>query len=194
MPLQGSDALPISRAGTNYKILGSDILAYVQSNVGTGEYVVADITARNALNANMTLGDRVIVNDATGDATVTAGWAIYVWMAANTWRKVAEQEGLDVVVGGADLTMVVGATNIQVNSSSGSDIILPLATAALSGLQSPANFAKDNFLTVTAATDLDAIRTASHAAVTVSGTAASNPISIAGQILSFNIAALASAP
>ena len=115
MPLQGSDALPISRAGTNYKILGSDILAYVQSNVGTGEYVVADITARNALNANMTLGDRVIVNDATGDATVTAGWAIYVWMAANTWRKVAEQEGLDVVVGGADLTMAVGATNIQVN-------------------------------------------------------------------------------
>lgn len=194
MAFQGSDLFAISRAGTLYKVSGADVLAFVQANVGTGEYVVADIAARNALNANMTLGDRVIVNDATGDATVAAGWAIYVWLAANTWRKVAEQEGLDVIVGGTDLSIVQGAGNIQLNSSSGQDVALPLATGALAGLQSPANFAKEAFLTVTANTDLDAMRGASHAAVTLGGSGATNPLTLAGQQLGFSIANLTTAP
>jgi hypothetical protein len=49
-------------------------------------------------------------------------------------------------------------------------------------------------LTVTAATDLDAMRTTSHAAVTTAGTAATNPIVVTGQSLSFNIAGLTVAP
>jgi hypothetical protein len=194
MALQGSDAIAISRAGTLYKIVGSDILAYVQSNVGTGEYKVANIAARNALNANMSLGDRVLVDDATGDVTVGTGWAIYVWVASNTWTKVAEQEGLDVVIGGTNLTYTSGAGNGIVVSDTGTDATIPLATGVIAGLQSPANFAKDNFLTVTAATDLDALRTASHAAVTTAGTAATNPITVTGQALNFSIANLTTAP
>lgn len=193
MALQGSDYFAIVRGGAHYKLLASDILAYVEGQIGTTQFEVANITARNAL-ANVSIGDRVFVVDATGDATVGSGWAIYVNRGGSTWTKMAEQEGLDVVVGGASLGYVASATNGTVTSSSGSSATLPLATANNAGLQSPANFTKDNFLTVTANTDLDAMRAASHAAVTLAGSATTNPLTLSGQILGFNIANLTTAP
>lgn len=213
MALNGSDALPISRAGTNYKILGSDILAYIQANIGTSEYRVADIAARNALNTQLSSGDRVMVDDATADGTVVAGWALYMWLASNTWRKIAEQESLDITVGGAtNLTYTAGATQGIVVSDTGSDAIIPTVDAANAGLMLPAHKAKLDFLTVTVAfdadaakaklahiavtqaVDLDAIEAASHAAVTTVGSGATNPIIVTGQALSFDIAGLTSAP
>ncbi|MEQ1499421.1 MAG: hypothetical protein ABL914_12260 [Novosphingobium sp.] len=213
MAFNGSDYFQISRAGTNYKCLGSDVLAYVQSNLGTAEYRVADITARNALNAQLSAGDRVMVDDATLDGTVIAGWALYQWLASNTWRKIAEQESLDITVGGAtNLSYTAGPLQGIVVSDSGSDAILPAADAVNAGLMLPAHKAKVDFLTVTAAfdadaskaklaligvtqaVDLDVIEAASHAAVTTAGTAANNPIVATGQALSFNIAGLTSAP
>jgi hypothetical protein len=193
MAVQGADQFLIARAGTHYKVLGSDILAYVQANVGTSEYEVANITARNAL-ANLSVGDRVFVTDATTDATVSSGWAIYVYRGASTWTKVAEQEGLDVVVGGADLSYTSGAANGIVVSSSGADATIPAATGSIAGLMVPAQFNKLGFLTVTAATDLDAMRTASHAPATTSGSAATNPVTISGQAIGFSIANLTTAP
>lgn len=213
MSLNGSDALPISRAGANYKILGSDILAYIQTNLGTSEYRVADITARNALNASLSVGDRVMVDDATADGTVVAGWALYMWLASNTWRKMAEQESLDITVGGAtNLTYSASPVQGIVVSDTGSDATIPAVDAVNAGLMLPAQKAKIDFLTVTAAfdadaakaklahisvsqaVDLDAIEAASHAAVTTAGTAATNPIVATGQVLSFNIAGLTTAP
>lgn len=193
MAVQGSDLFIISRAGTHYKALGSDILAYIQANVGTSEYEVATIAARNALTG-LSVGDRVFVNDATGDATVTTGWAIYVYRGVSTWTKVAESEGLDVVVGGADLTYTSGAASGIVVSSSGADATIPAATASIAGLLLPAQFNKLGNITVTAATDLDALRTASHAAATTAGSASTNPIVVSGQALSFSIANLTTAP
>lgn len=213
MAFNGSDYLPISRAGTNYKILGSDILAYIQANLGTAEYKVADITARNALNSQLSAGDRVMVDDATADATVASGWALYQWIASNTWRKIAEQESLDITVGGAtNLAYTAGATQGIVTSDTGADAILPAVDGTNAGLMLPAHKtkldfltvtaafdadaikAKVNFLTVTQAVDLDAIEAASHAAVTTAGSGATNPIVATGQELSFNIAGLTSAP
>ena len=213
MALNGSDYFQISRAGTNYKVLGSDILAYIQGNIGTSEYRVADIAARNALNAQLSAGDRIMVDDATGDATVAAGWALYMWLGSNTWRKVAEQESIDITVGGAtNLTYTAGATQGIVVSDTGSDAIIPGVDGVNAGLMLPAHKAKIDFLTVTAAfdidaakaklalvtvtqaIDLDAIKAASHAAVTTSGTAQTNPIVVTGQALSFNIAGLTTAP
>lgn len=193
MAVQGSDLFVISRAGTLYKTLGSDILAYIQSNVGTSEYEVATIAARNALTG-LSVGDRVMVNDATGDATVASGWAIYVYRGVSTWTKMAEQEGLDVVVGGCDLSYTSGAANGIVVSSSGADATLPAAAASIAGLMVPAQFNKLAFLTVTAATDLDALRTASHAAATTTGSASTNPVTISGQAIGFSIANLTTAP
>lgn len=193
MAVQGSDLFLISRAGTHYKVLGSDVLAYVQANVGTSEYEVATIAARNALTG-ISVGDRVFVTDATTDATVASGWAIYVNRGASTWTKVAEQEGLDVVVGGANLAYTSGASSGIVTSSSGSSATIPAATASIAGLIVPAQFNKLGFLTVTAATDLDAMRGASHAAATVSGSASTNPVTISGQAIGFSISNLTTAP
>ncbi len=58
----------------------------------------------------------------------------------------------------------------------------------------PAQFDKLSFLTVTAATNLDTLRTTCHAAATVSGSAATNPVTISGQAIGFSISNLATAP
>jgi hypothetical protein len=192
MAFQGSDAFAISRAGTLYKTLGSDVLAYIQANVGTSEYEVADIAARNALTG-VSVGDRVFVINATGDATVSTGWAIYVWRGA-AYTKVAEEEGLDVVVGGTNLTYTAGASSGIVVSSTGTDATLPAGDGTNAGLLVPAQFNKLGFIAITQAVDLDALETASHAAVTTAGSASTNPITVSGQVLSFNIANLTSAP
>ena len=192
MALLGSDNLAIDRGGTLYRILGSDVLSYVESQIGTSQYEVADITARDALSG-LSVGDRVFVVDASTDATVTSGWAIYVWRGS-AFTKMAEEEGLDVSVGGANLGYSAGATNGVVTSSTGTDATLPLADGTNAGLLGPADFTKLSNLTVTSATDLDAIRAASHAAVTTAGSATNNPIVVSGQELSFSIANLTGAP
>lgn len=195
MAFQGSDSIMLSRAGTLYKANGSDILAYVSQNLGTSNYRVANIAARNALDATMSLGDKVMVDDATADATVSSGWAMYQWLASNSWRKIAEQESLDISVAGqTNLTYSASPTNGVVISDTGADATLPLADATNAGLLAPAGFSKLGFISVTGATDLDAIRAASHAAVTLSGTASTNPITLTGQQLGFSIANLTAAP
>lgn len=191
MALQGSDYFIIERAGAVYHTLSSDILAYIEENVGTSQFEVADITARNAL-ANISLGDRVFVVDASADATVDTGWAIYVWRGS-AWTKVAEEEGLDVVAGVTNLDYTAASTQGTVTSSSGTNAVLPAADGTNAGLMVPAQFTKLGHVTVTATTDLDAIRTASHAAVTLTGNANTNPLTMAGQALGFSISQLTAA-
>lgn len=211
MAVTGTDFFVISRAGTNFKVSGADVLAYMNANLGTSQYNVADITARNAL-ANMTAGDRVYVASAVGDATVTSGWAIYIYMSPGVWTKVAEQEAMDVSAGGANLTYTPGATQGIVVSDSGSDATIPTVDATNAGLMLPAHKAKldfltvtagisldamkvkSDFLTVTAATNLDTLRGASHAAATTGGSALTNPLVVTGQVLTFDIAGLTAAP
>lgn len=195
MAVQGSDSFVISRGGTLYKTLASDILAYVQSQTGTSEYRVADITARNALNSGMSVGDRVMVDDATADGTVTAGWALYQWLSSGVWRKIAEQESLDITVGGAtNLSYSESPTNGVVTSDTGTDATIPAADGTNAGLLTPSQFTKLGYITITQAVDLDAIETASHAAVTLTGSSSTNPLTLSGQTLGFSIANLTSAP
>lgn len=192
MAVQGSDFFIIERAGAVYHALASDILAYVESQIGTTQFEVADITARNALT-NLSIGDRVFVVDASADATVDAGWAIYVWRGS-AFTKVAEEEGLDVAVGGANLGYTAAPTQGTVTSSTGTDAVIPAADGTNAGLMVPAQFTKLGNLTVTAATDLDAIRATSHAAVTLTGNANTNPLTLSGQVVGFSISQLTAAP
>lgn len=195
MAVQGSDSFVISRGGVLYKTLASDILTYVETQIGTSQYRVANIAARNALDSGMSVGDRVMVDDATADATVSSGWALYQWLSSGTWRKIAEQESLDVsVAANTNLAYSPGATNGVVTSDTGTDATIPAADGTNAGLMVPAQFNKLANITVTAATDLDAIRSASHAAVTTAGSASTNPITVSGQQLNFSIANLTSAP
>jgi len=193
MALQSSDNFIIERGGNVFRTLASDIRDYLEAEIGAvATYDVADITARNAL-AGLNIGDRVFVIDASADATVDVGWAIYVWRGS-AFTKVAEEEGLDLVTGGTDLSYTASATQGVVVSSSGSDATIPASTGTNAGLMVPAQFDKLGNLTVTAATDLDAIRTASHAAVTLAGTTSTNPLTISGQAVGFSISQLTLAP
>jgi hypothetical protein len=174
MALTGTDQFVIERGGTVYSVLSSDMLAYIQANIGTSEYEVADITARNALTG-LSTGDRVFVVDASADATVDAGWAIYIWRGA-AFTKVAEAEMLDITAGGADLTYTASPTQGVVTSSTGTNATLPAADGTNAGLMLPAQF------------------TALHAAVTRGGTTNNNPIVVTGQVLTFSISNLTAAP
>jgi hypothetical protein len=109
MALHGSDYMIIERAGAVYHVLGSDILAYIEENLGTSQFQVADITARNALTG-LSVGDKVFVEDASADATITAGWAIYRWLGL-AWAKIAEQEALDVKFQLHDEVTLTGTVN-----------------------------------------------------------------------------------
>lgn len=66
--------------------------------------IAANIAARNAL-ASADFNQLVLVLDATGDGTVAAGAASYVFRNSdNSWIKVAEYEAMDVALTWASIT------------------------------------------------------------------------------------------
>lgn len=66
--------------------------------------IVPDIAARNDLEATADHNLMVLVIDATGDNTVTAGSALYALdYVGETWHKLAEYESMDVVLDWDDL-------------------------------------------------------------------------------------------
>ena len=83
---------------TTHKVL----LSALPDTVRAGVTYVADITARDALTGDALTG-LVFVIDATADATVDSGAAMYAWDAtlnsnAGGWVKIAEHESLDIDV------------------------------------------------------------------------------------------------
>ena len=59
--------------------------------------IVADIAARDALTSSLTANTFVFVQDASADATVDAGSALYLFNNANdTFIKVSEYESMDL--------------------------------------------------------------------------------------------------
>jgi len=191
MALGGTDYMLVQQGVTLKKTTLSDMVTYMQDQLGTVEYTAADITARDATSLTNTLsvGDRVFVTNASGDSTVSSGWAIYRW-DGSSYTKIAEQEGLDVGTT-TNLGYTSSATQGTVTSSTGSDATLPAATASIAGLLLPAGFTKLGHISVTQAVDLDALETASHAAVTISTTGdADSLLTLSGQSLGFNISTL----
>lgn len=192
MAINSTDLFIIERSGVNYSATANDISNFVQTQIGTSEYEVADIPARNALTG-LTLGDTVFVTDATGDATVDAGWALYRWMGS-AFTKIAEEESLDIVIANTDLSYVASPTQGVIQSSTGNNATVPAADATNAGLMVPAQFNKLTNITVTSPVDLDAINTASHAAVTLAGNVNNNPLTLAGQEMGFSISQLTACP
>ena len=83
---------------TTHKVL----LSALPDTVRAGVTYVADITARDALSAEQKKSLAFVI-DATGDATVTRGAAMYGWdetanSNAGAWIKIAEVESLDLNV------------------------------------------------------------------------------------------------
>lgn len=66
--------------------------------------IVPDVAARDTLVATAETNLMVLVVDATGDATVGIGSALYALdFVATTWHKLAEYESMDVVLDWNDL-------------------------------------------------------------------------------------------
>jgi hypothetical protein len=193
MAIQSSDNFIIERGGTPFRALAADIRDYIDEELGiVAEYPVADIAERNALTG-LNIGDRVFVNDATGDATVTSGWAIYVWRGS-AFSKTAEEEGLDVVGGGANLSYTASPTQGVVVSSSGTDATLPAANGTNAGLMVPSQFDKLGNIGISQPINIDAVASVAHPAVTLSGTTTINPLTLTGQTVGFSISQLSLAP
>ena len=98
--LTNSDATDIRHILTK-----ADISSLIATSLQSYSFieVVADITARNALNPTKNIA--ALVLNATGDATVAAGSAMYVWVQANTaWTKISEFESLDLTLTWASIT------------------------------------------------------------------------------------------
>jgi len=80
--------------------------------------IVADITARDALIATLDANAMILVVDATGDATVTAGSALYAYAAdTETIYKIAEYESMDVVLQWSDLQGGPTSTPAQIDNA-----------------------------------------------------------------------------
>lgn len=82
--------------------------------------IVANITERNALTPTRNI--QVLVQDATGDATVSSGAATYIYnYSATTWVKIAEYESLDATVSWSNVsgrpTSTPGAIDAAVTNS-----------------------------------------------------------------------------
>lgn len=77
----------------------SEITDMINTSIGnfTNIQLAADITARDALS--LTRNALVLVLDATDDATVSNGAALYLYDVATTaWHKVSEFESMDVTL------------------------------------------------------------------------------------------------
>jgi hypothetical protein len=117
-------------------------------------------------------------------ATTPTNGQVYVYNASlGRWEPGTVSGGGG---GGGSTDLAVDnrtSTTLDILSSSGMATTLPFATNLLAGLQIAADKAKSDFVTVTQAVDLDALETASHAAVTKTG---QNYITLSGQAITVN--------
>lgn len=171
MAIQTTDIFIVQRSGTQYQMTADQIADFVGA---IKDYSVADIVARDALS-NLNIGDRVFVTDATADATVDAGWAVYRVQSTgpNVFEKIQEQESLDIAISGSDLSYTPAPGQGTIVNSGGNNAVIPLASSINAGLMPPAAF--------------DAV----HDAATAGLTPGTNPINVAGnQQITFDIAQL----
>lgn len=98
----------------------ADVQAMISAGIAasnTGVRVVDDIAARNALTP--TQGQHVLVLNATGDPTVAAGAASYVWRGApvSQWVKLTEHESMDVALTWANVSGRPTATPAAIDAA-----------------------------------------------------------------------------
>lgn len=80
--------------------------------------IVPDIAARDALIATLEANAMILVVDATGDPTVTAGSALYAYaFDTETTYKIAEYESMDVVLQWSDLQGGPTSTPAQIDNA-----------------------------------------------------------------------------
>lgn len=144
MALLNTDLFLVERSGVKYNLTADQIATFVGA--------VKDLTATSYANmlagtfvggATAKTGDRVFVADATGDASVVSGWAIYriSTVLPIVVNKIQEQEGLDLVISTVtNLSYTPSPTGGVVESDNGTDANIPLVNGTNAGLASPSMF------------------------------------------------------
>lgn len=80
--------------------------------------IVATIAARNTLAATLNRNVLVLVTDATGDATVATGAALYAFNnTGDTWAKISEFESMDVTLAWASIQNRPASTVSQIDAA-----------------------------------------------------------------------------
>lgn len=185
MALQNTDLFIVERAGVQYKMTADQIAEFVGAVKDFTAATIADRDAGTLIPAGIApkAGDRIFVTDASGDNTpgaeVDSGWAVYrvVSVGPDVYEKIQEQESMDLTISAsANLGYVAGPASGTVTSDSGTNATIPLADGTNAGLASPEMFNNN------------------HVAVTTGLTAASNPINVAGQELTFGVTQLTALP
>lgn len=93
-----------------------DAALNAQASASTSIQIVDTIAARDALTKKN--GMEVLVLDATGDSTVKAGAASYVYRTSNTtWYKISEAESMDVVLQWANIQGKPSSSAAQIDSA-----------------------------------------------------------------------------
>jgi len=139
------------------KMIGNSSMITAVSGSTQEVITAANITARDALG--LTANSVVWVVDATADATVNSGGALYLWDNANTaWVKLAEFESMDVVVTWASISGKPSSTVTSIDQAvtdshtHANKTALDAITAAGSG----------SIITAAERTDIANNKTASH--------------------------------
>lgn len=95
-----------------------DVQAMIDAAVSGlgGLAIVADIAARDALNPSSNA--MVVVLDASADATVNSGSALYAYqLATTTWIKLSEYESLDLTLTWSSISGRPSSTPAQIDSA-----------------------------------------------------------------------------
>ncbi|EWC39546.1 hypothetical protein [Stutzerimonas stutzeri] len=80
--------------------------------------IVADIAARDALTATLDVNAMILVIDASADATVDSGSALYAYGAStSTVYKLAEYESMDVIIQWSSIQGGPSSTPAQIDSA-----------------------------------------------------------------------------
>ena len=110
-------------AANGVLVLGSDNKIPSEYLAGLGSLTTDlsydTIALRDAASTTgLVTGNTCFVADATGDSTVTTGWAIYRW-TSTAWMKVMEQESMDISVSNAwaDLTGKPSSTPAAIDTA-----------------------------------------------------------------------------
>lgn len=101
-----TDSSGVSKSLGNTSMITSIVTSQMASTLASynAMEIVATIAARNTLAATLNRNLLVLVSDATGDATVASGAALYAFNnTGDTWTKVTEYESLDVTLTWASL-------------------------------------------------------------------------------------------
>lgn len=172
MALENTDLFIVERSGVQYQMTANQIADFVGA---VRDFTEADIAGRDALS-DVKAGDRVFVTDATADASVDSGWAVYRY-DGSAYEKIQEQESMDLTISAAtNLGYTASPASGTITSDTGTNAVIPLADGTNAGLMSPTAF------------------NAIHDPVTTGLTAASNPINATGQELTFGITQLTPLP